>query len=205
MLKAEGASRSNTRRVDFTSTDLPPWSSSSHLLLALQTKVVDCAERLRNTFCHELCHVAAWLINRVSKPPHGKVFKGWAARAMRYDPSLRVETCHSYEIDYKFRWQCQTEWCAHIFGRHSKSVDVDTQRCGRCNHGRLALLPRLRADGTPCKARQASAFSVYVKRHFARVKKDRPDLPHGDVMRQLGTMFREMNVKDDNGADQLRS
>lgn len=158
-------------------------------------KVVDCEERLRSTFCHELCHVAAWLLDGVSKPPHGKVFKGWAARAMRYDRRLRVETCHSYDIDFKFRWQCQTDHCGAIIGRHSKSINVERQRCGRC-HGKLRLLPRLRQDGTPCKPRQGNAFSGYVKRHFSRVKSDHPLLEHGEIMKRLGSMFKSMSVDE---------
>lgn len=32
---------------------------------------------------HEMCHVAAWLIDHTAKPPHGPAFKAWAARAMK--------------------------------------------------------------------------------------------------------------------------
>lgn len=34
-------------------------------------------EKLKSTLCHELCHVAAWVIDGVRKPPHGKTFKKW--------------------------------------------------------------------------------------------------------------------------------
>ena len=46
----------------------------------LSCKVVDSPQKLRNTLLHELCHVATWVINHVSKPPHGTHFKYWAAR-----------------------------------------------------------------------------------------------------------------------------
>ena len=39
----------------------------------LSSKVVDCADRLQRTLAHELCHVGAWLLDHVSKPPHGQV------------------------------------------------------------------------------------------------------------------------------------
>ena len=39
----------------------------------LSSKVVDCEDRLQRTLAHELCHVAAWLLDHVSKPPHGQV------------------------------------------------------------------------------------------------------------------------------------
>lgn len=44
--------------------------------IALSTKVVDCAERLRDTLIHEMCHAAAWIINCVSDG-HGKYWKNW--------------------------------------------------------------------------------------------------------------------------------
>lgn len=67
----------------------------------LSIKVVDREVRLQNTLCHEMCHAAAWLVNKISKPPHGREFKGYAARAMRAFPHLSIATCHSYEIEFK--------------------------------------------------------------------------------------------------------
>jgi SprT-like family len=37
--------------------------------------VVDSEYRLLNTLVHEMCHAATWLIDNVSKPPHGTQFK----------------------------------------------------------------------------------------------------------------------------------
>ena len=82
----------------------------------LSTKVVDGPDKLWNTLAHELCHVAAWLIHKTSKPPHGKVFRYWAQKIERSFPSLvKVQTCHSYEIDYKFKYQCSDTNCALMF------------------------------------------------------------------------------------------
>lgn len=39
----------------------------------LSSKVLDSSDRLRRTLVHELCHVAAWLLDHVAKPPHGEV------------------------------------------------------------------------------------------------------------------------------------
>ena len=36
-------------------------------------KVLDSRERLEATLAHELCHAAAWLLDRTAKPPHGQV------------------------------------------------------------------------------------------------------------------------------------
>jgi hypothetical protein len=159
----------------------------------LSPQVVDSYEKLENTLCHEMCHVAAWVINRVAKPPHGAIFKGWAAKAMRRYPNLDITTCHNYEIDYKYKWRCVTTWCGRVFGRHSKSIDVKKHRCGACQ-GELELMPQLKADGTPRKKREPNGFSLYVKRHFARTKQDHPDLKHGDVMKKLGEAFKAVDL-----------
>jgi predicted SprT family Zn-dependent metalloprotease len=62
--------------------------------------------KLQRTLLHELCHVAAWLLDHTAKPPHGPVFKRWAARGMQRFPGLEISTCHQYEIFYAYRWQC---------------------------------------------------------------------------------------------------
>lgn len=41
--------------------------------MELSSKVLDNRDRLRLTLAHELCHVAAWLIDHVARPPHGEV------------------------------------------------------------------------------------------------------------------------------------
>ncbi len=70
----------------------------------LSSKVLDCFSKLERTLCHELCHVAAWLVNHTAKPPHGPVFCAWAGKAMALYSHLDITTCHAYEIFYPFRW-----------------------------------------------------------------------------------------------------
>ena len=130
--------------------------------IELSTKVIDEEERMQNTLAHEMCHVAAWLLKGVCKPPHGPAFKLYAARVMAKHPHLNITTCHSYEIQFKYQYQCTTGWCGHVYGRHSRSIDVRKQRCGRCM-GTLTLLPQLKADGTPKKKRQPNKFALFVK------------------------------------------
>jgi hypothetical protein len=50
--------------------------------IELSTKIIDEEHRLRSTLLHEMCHAAAWLVDGVSKPPHGSCFKKWANTAM---------------------------------------------------------------------------------------------------------------------------
>ncbi len=51
--------------------------------IELSTKCLTDETRLRSTLLHEMCHAAAWTIDGVSKPPHGKCFQKWANHAMK--------------------------------------------------------------------------------------------------------------------------
>lgn len=90
------------------------------------------------TLLHELCHAAAWVIDHKAKPPHGEHFWAWANRAKSAHPGVPVTTCHSYEINYKYRYVCVGSstadegggaggGCGAEIGRHSKSIDVAKQ------------------------------------------------------------------------------
>lgn len=55
--------------------------------------------------------------------------------------------------------------CGKVYGRHSNSLDTNRKVCGMCR-ARLEPLGRFNVDGTPAKARTASAFSLFVKVHL---------------------------------------
>lgn len=80
----------------------PPCRSYS-ARVELSSKVLDSLAKLERTLCHELCHVAAWLVDHTAKPPHGPVFRRWAEVAMARYPHLDITTCHAYDIFYPFR------------------------------------------------------------------------------------------------------
>lgn len=83
-------------------------------------KVIDSAEKLNCTLAHELCHLAAWAIDKEMKPDHGPAFKSWwvvassdfqicvqthlpllyirGRKIMRARRDITVTTKHSYEI-----------------------------------------------------------------------------------------------------------
>ncbi|KAJ3215122.1 hypothetical protein HK099_006509 [Clydaea vesicula] len=159
--------------------------------IELSEKVLDDEDKLKSTLVHEMCHVAAWLINKSNKPPHGEIFKYWGNKVSSKHPNLKVTTCHSYKIEYKYQYECQT--CFKIFGRHSKSIDVEKFGCGeyKCG-GRLILQEKLKLDGTPVKK---SLFTVFMKENFKSVKKANPNVSHGEIMRQLSKQYKDASNK----------
>lgn len=153
--------------------------------IELSTKVLDNPQRLRMTLAHEMCHVAAWLLSHTAKPPHGRVFYGWAQNFTDAYPGMTITTCHNYDIAYAFQWQCSNEGCGRTYGRHSNSLDITKKVCGIC-HGRLISLGRRNADGTPAKQRPPNAYSLFVKAHYASVVKAAPArTPQRVVMQAL--------------------
>lgn len=72
----------------------------------LFVKIIDTAERLRDTLIHELCHAACWIFNGISEG-HGPSWKSWANKAMQKYPELPIiKRCHSYDIQTKFTYKC---------------------------------------------------------------------------------------------------
>lgn len=49
---------------------------SRSVRIALSTKVLDSADRLRDTLIHEMCHAATWMVDQVSSG-HGPHWKAW--------------------------------------------------------------------------------------------------------------------------------
>jgi len=108
-----------------------------HAAIELSSKVVDRPERLYATLIHEMCHAAQWVIDNESKPPHGESFRRWASRCLELDPELSVQTRHDYEIEFKYKYECQN--CHLVYGRHSASIDIRKRVCGKCR-GKLKCL-----------------------------------------------------------------
>lgn len=98
--------------------------------------------KLERTLCHELCHVAAWLVDHTAKPPHGPVFKRWADRAMRLYTHLDITTCHAYQIFYPFR--CRTALLLLLL--MGRRMVLGQHKAGDA----MARLPLLTAAATAC-------------------------------------------------------
>uniref|UniRef100_I3KN02 Germ cell nuclear acidic peptidase n=1 Tax=Oreochromis niloticus TaxID=8128 RepID=I3KN02_ORENI len=147
--------------------------------IELSEKVCDSADRLRDTLIHEMCHAATWLINGV-RDGHGNFWKLYARKATLAHPELPMVTrCHSYDIKYKFQYQCTR--CKNTIGRHSKSLDTQRFVCALCT-GQLVLL-------TPSKPRAPTPFANFVKENYSSVRQELAGQSHAEVMRKLSADF----------------
>lgn len=172
-----------------------------HASIELAEKVINDEHRLINVLAHEFCHLVNFMISGVKGNPHGKEFKEWGRKCMRCfgDRGVEVTTKHSYEIEYRFVWECVS--CGMEFKRHSKSVDVERHSCGVCKEKLVQTKP-------PVRSVKKTDYQVFVKENFARVKRENPEASHGLVMGILGKMYREQKkgvslVKDE--VEELKS
>ncbi|XP_071425431.1 germ cell nuclear acidic protein isoform X2 [Pithys albifrons albifrons] len=153
--------------------------------IELSEKVCDSADRLRDTLIHEVCHAATWLINGV-RDGHGRFWRFYANKSAVIHPELPVVTrCHSYEINYKFIYECVQ--CKAKIGRHSKSLDTEQFVCAFCA-GRLCLSQPAGKAGTPART-QLTPFAKYVKENYGLTKREQHGLSHAEVMRKLSADF----------------
>eukprot|EP00934_Nitzschia_sp_Nitz4_P005642 Nitzschia sp. Nitz4//scaffold117_size69655//21345//23615//NITZ4_006020-RA/size69655-processed-gene-0.38-mRNA-1//-1//CDS//3329533639//5632//frame0 len=142
--------------------------------IELSSKVLDSEERLQSTLLHEMVHAAAWLVDGVSKPPHGDCFKKWAKCAMRRIPGMKVTTTHDYEIHFKYAWACTAPGCTFIVKRHSRSVDPKRHCCGRCR-SKLVEVDISGKNGSKAptvkKPTELSGYNLFVKEQSASVRR----------------------------------
>ncbi|KAL5495646.1 hypothetical protein ACEPAI_1109 [Sanghuangporus weigelae] len=138
--------------------------------IELATKVLDCEERIRNTLSHEMCHLACWVINCNPKENHGGVWRGWVEEVMLKRPDIFITTKHSYDISYKYEWQCQTPTCKKIYGRFSKSINPAESICGACKVGELIPLFQVRTRKTNVVSKLAASKSRESPRPASKLR-----------------------------------
>lgn len=107
--------------------------------------------------------------------------------------AAEVTTKHSYVIETKYLWVCtgrpaakqkqslamkmlniqaeDEEGCGAEYGRHSKSIDVEKQRCGRCKGYLLQVRPAPRAVSSPKKSPVKKVASGRVKEDMGGIEK----------------------------------
>ena len=185
--------------------DVPPARLAK---VELSTKVIDDQTKLRTTLLHELIHAAVWILEGVSRPPHGKEFKRWAKLAMRKIKDVEVTTTHSYEINYRYAWACTKSSCAFIVKRHSKSVDTKKHLCGRCKSRLIEVDPNSSTgtSATPKKQPKPSAYNVFVRNQYKTVRQDliheqisrgikNPNVAQSDVMKECARRWRDLKER----------
>ncbi|KAF2481498.1 SprT-like family-domain-containing protein, partial [Neohortaea acidophila] len=129
------AGRANWRKetTKTTSPDGSIHATYKHFAsIELAEKVINDAHRLLNVIAHEFCHLCNFMLSGIKDQPHGRQFQLWGAKCTRAfaERGVRVTTKHSYQIDYRYVWQCSNEECGAEFKRHSKSIDPARQSCG---------------------------------------------------------------------------
>ena len=164
--------------------------------IELATKILDCESRLASTLLHEMCHAAAWIIDGVSKPPHGSAFKKWASLG-HSKVGIIVTTTHDYRITYKYQWNCTK--CNFMVKRHSRSVDVIRQCCGKCK-GKLVEVEigKSGTNGfTPKKRKPASEYNHFVKTHSTILRAELTERSQGapisqaQILKECARLWRE--------------
>lgn len=121
---------------------------------------------------------------------------------MRIIPDIVVTTKHDYQIQYKYAWSCTNTNCGVLFQRHSRSIDVTKQVCGKCK----SRLMEIEVPGpedtsqTPRKPRAKAPPSVYnrfVQDNSASIRQrlEKHTGSHGkvtqsDVMKECARLWR---------------
>lgn len=122
---------------------------------------------------------------------------------MRRIPGVEVTTTHDYMIQYKYAWACSTSGCKFLVQRHSRSVDLKRQCCGRCR-GRLIEVDvpdhssRNNVQKTPKKRAPPSGYNLFVKEHsklvreqLAKRQKGKGKVSQADVMKECARRWQE--------------
>lgn len=186
------AGRANWKRETMRSTTLCADNRSEtkityrhYASIELAEKVIDDEERLLNVIAHEFCHLANFMISGIRNNPHGKEFKSWAIKCSRqfYNRGIHVTTKHSFDIDYKYIWECTN--CGTEFKRHSKSINPLKHLCGLCKSKLVQTRPLPRTNIT------ANDYQLFVKENMKMVKDQNPGSPQKQIMTLLGKMYQE--------------
>lgn len=183
------AGRANWKRETIKSKgqdeEAPSVRYRHHAFIELSTKVIDDTHRLLNVIAHEFCHLANFMVSGVTKNPHGREFKAWAARvtlAFGDDRGIEVTTKHAYDIDFKYVWECTA--CGTEFKRHSKSITPERHRCGVCKSElrQTKPVPRARPGGE-------SEYQRFMKEQMKAIKQENPGCPQKDIMKVVASRW----------------
>ncbi|KAL2829002.1 SprT-like family-domain-containing protein [Aspergillus cavernicola] len=160
---------SSSLRSSSSSNETPPLSSTKNFAtIELAERIIDDEDRLISTLAHEYCHLANYMVSNVRNQPHGASFQAWGRKCKEalkdhhvYGGRIEVTTRHSYKIDYKYVWTCVD--CCQNYGRHSKSIDPNKHRCGKCKGLLQQIKPKPRSVSPRKKQPPVSAVTDMTK------------------------------------------
>ncbi|TVY24826.1 HMG box-containing protein [Lachnellula hyalina] len=189
------AGRANWKRETIRSTTLRPDGKPAmpiqrhHAAIELAEKVIDDEDRLLNVVAHEFCHLANFMISNMKTNPHGKEFKAWAAKVSNHfqHRGIEVTTKHSYNIDYKYVWECEN--CGLEFKRHSKSIDPAKHQCGVCKSKLVQTKPVPRVGKVG-----GNEYQAFVKENMRVVREANPGSPQKEIMGLVGKKYQEFKA-----------
>ncbi|KAK6609031.1 hypothetical protein H4I96_02962 [Botrytis cinerea] len=177
-----------------TNTDgKAPTTFRHYASIELAEKVIDDENRLLNVLAHEFCHLANFMISNIKTNPHGKEFKEWAAKCSNEfgDRGIEVTTKHSYEIEYKYVWECTEAGCKTLFKRHSKSIDTQRHRCGACKGVLAQIKPVPRGAA---KNGKENEYQIFVKENMKKIRDENPGSPQKDIMGLVAKRYQEQKA-----------
>ena len=115
-----------------------------------------------------------------------------------------MTTKHDYDISYKYAWECLNGQCGLVYERHSRSIDVKKQGCGKCKGRLVQVRPVPRSGlGVGDAGAGRSEYQVFVKDNYERLKREIEEQKKGngevmvgmtEVMALLGKEFRAMKA-----------
>ena len=188
--------RTTAPSTNITTTTTTTTKHNPHASIELAEKVIDSPPRLLNVLAHEFCHLANFMISNVTTNPHGREFKIWAARVTRAfgDRGIEVTTKHSYDIAFKYVWECVA--CGAEFKRHSRSIDPARHRCGSCREELRQTKPvprRKKGDGG--EGGGVSGYQAFVKAQMRVVKEENPKSPQKEIMKIVAGRWAAQKAK----------
>jgi predicted SprT family Zn-dependent metalloprotease len=160
-----------------------------HASIELAEKVIDDEHRLLNVIAHEFCHLANFMVTGVTNNPHGKEFKAWAAKCSHVfgDRGIQVTTKHSYDIEFKYIWECTS--CALEYKRHSKSINPERHRCGSCKSQLRQTRPVPRSG-----AAKPSEYQMFMKEQMRLLKQEDPNSPQKEIMKRVAERWTSLQA-----------
>ena len=188
-------------RCRFLTLGAPSGTQQRVAEIELSPRVLDSAERLRETLAHEMCHAAQWVLDGSERPPHGPAFQTWARRLEQRVPDLRVTTRHSYAVFCRHRYSCTQ--CGQQYGRHSRSINLRNRVCHACG-GTLQYDGAVQRDGSIVdgggvaarrKPKAFSPFASFVAEEYAPLRRRWPRVTHQRIMQELGRKWRRAKAK----------